>query len=492
MLASLLPQDQFPVPKPSSIRAIIPKPTAAGGIAQLNDTGDSAPASGKASRATKPSKIAIVTGAFRSTPDYSRPDYLEIAFENQRMYAALHGYESITLDVSAPQLGNRGHTQDTERMSHDHICTVTASGGAYRAKLEAIFNLLTDPDMDLEWVVWKDADTLFMDCEKRLEDFIAENPDKDAILTSDVTAWFFNSGVMMWRQSAFSRNFLQSVIDLMKVMPPPRHGLNGEQVYLNYQSLPREDQKRCREDFRPCGRLCNGSECLEYLDRSVSSHFAILPNAQLQTLRKDRVIPPSTPRPVHCDCLPKEDVLVQDTTKAQVEKIREEREAVTKRVNAAAESRSSGGIMASDDDDGEEEQLWGTPPYLDVATGDAGMAYPPGLNRIQRREFDLKRNENFYVDILPGRRMRAMGKRKERAIAPSFASEGEGVFILHVAGASPDVWAVDPKREITEVKKNTKPPRRRIMEEHAGTSTCVALARCRSFCRAQKQFAISE
>ncbi|CEM02394.1 unnamed protein product [Vitrella brassicaformis CCMP3155] len=222
-------------------------------------------------------KVAIVTAAFGT-----KPRYLDVVFENQQMYAELHGYRSITVVNENVTAKNRGR---------------------YKAKLQLVRQLLLESQH--EYVMWKDSDTLFIDCSRTLEAVLHEHYSKDVIFTKDVTEWLVNTGVMIFKNTLFSRTFLETVLKTMERMPAPKGPgmLPGEQVYVNFALLDRYSREACRGDMTPCLGECHGDDCLSLVDPHVARHISILPNHALQTQRPYRAIPPPQAIPFQCPCL---------------------------------------------------------------------------------------------------------------------------------------------------------------------------------------------
>ncbi|CEM02020.1 unnamed protein product [Vitrella brassicaformis CCMP3155] len=373
MLAQLLPQWRVPKPPKFSVH--------------VRD-----PLSGKAANHTM-ARIVVVTAAYSE----NRPDFLDTVFENQDMYCALHGYRSVTI-----------YGKDVQ----------TADRGAYRAKLETILSLMVETKH--KYVVWKDSDTLFMDCSKRLDLLVREYPTKDIIFTSDVSPWFVNTGVMIFKRTAFAKRFLKTVLKLMSDMPAPAGSLPGEQVYINFALLDAARRKACQQDIRPCMKACKGLECLKHMDPYLSRHIAVLPNHALQSLRSQRLIPP--PRLVPMRVEPH----VHITTPTPLPTTRE--------------SGSEIAILP----DGQLVTRKAVPQNATLVKHASGVGNQPPRRRRRRRRMYQQQEEVEYV-----------------------AEDGEEVFIMHVAGAAP---------------KESPEMRGQIIREHAMFSSCPAIKLCSDVC----------
>ncbi|CEM02725.1 unnamed protein product [Vitrella brassicaformis CCMP3155] len=231
------------------------------------------------------SRLVILTAAFGH-----KAEWLEAAFENHRMYSSIHGYRSITLFQESAPPGPKG---------------------AYRAKLELMLELMnftaSPNEVPIDYVVWADADTIFVNCSQPIHHFIEEFPDKKALLASDISPFLFNSGVMVWSRSNFTREVLEGTLEVIKdeaIGPPQpayKGAMPGEQISLNWRLLPHEQRRKCRRRFKRCMKKCAGDECMKLVDPLVANEVAILPNHRLQSLRR-KWKEPNWSLPVDCEC----------------------------------------------------------------------------------------------------------------------------------------------------------------------------------------------
>jgi len=108
---------------------------------------------------------------------------LEITWPNKQSYCSKHGYhlfdESMSLDTSRPPSWS---------------------------KIPAVRRLLTEEDCD--WVFWMDADTVIMNSEKRIEDFLPKNPGIDLLVVNEEKGLSWNAGAWLIRNTPWSLEFL--------------------------------------------------------------------------------------------------------------------------------------------------------------------------------------------------------------------------------------------------------------------------------------------
>ena len=93
------------------------------------------------------------------------------------------------------------------------------------SKIKAVQHLLEEEKCD--WVMWTDADTVIMNSDKKIEDFLPADPTKDLLVGSDKGGGY-NSGVFVLRNSAWSKRFLQQWWDMESYVNPPGLSLSGD------------------------------------------------------------------------------------------------------------------------------------------------------------------------------------------------------------------------------------------------------------------------
>ncbi len=127
-------------------------------------------------------RIAIVT---LYTPDLLTPGFISKRLPNLRNYAKKHGYYLKEFKKSLDK------TRDPQW-----------------SKIKAVFNVLKTGEFD--WVFWCDADTLFLDKERKLESFI--DPNFNFIFCSDLssTLWV-NTGAFFVKSTSYSLRFLKKI-----------------------------------------------------------------------------------------------------------------------------------------------------------------------------------------------------------------------------------------------------------------------------------------
>jgi hypothetical protein len=127
---------------------------------------------------------------------------LELTWKNKLEYAAKNGYD----------LHDGSHWIDTSRPP------------AW-SKIQAVKHLLTDEGCD--WVMWADADTVIMNSDVRIEDFLPEDPNKDLLVASD-NGGGYNSGVFLVRNTPWALKFLDDWWNMNSFVRPPGLSLSGD------------------------------------------------------------------------------------------------------------------------------------------------------------------------------------------------------------------------------------------------------------------------
>ena len=77
------------------------------------------------------------------------------------------------------------------------------------SKIKAVLELMDTNKHDCDWIVWTDADTVIMNATIAVESFLPSNPHVDLLIGSDKGGGY-NSGVFLFRNTRWSRRFLQT------------------------------------------------------------------------------------------------------------------------------------------------------------------------------------------------------------------------------------------------------------------------------------------
>lgn len=98
------------------------------------------------------------------------------------------------------------------------------------SKIRAV-QALFDIEEPCDWVLWMDADTVIMNSNVRIEDFLPADPTKDLIVVSDKGGGY-NSGVFLFRNSLWSKQFLDEWWNMNDFVRPPGLSLSGDNAAL--------------------------------------------------------------------------------------------------------------------------------------------------------------------------------------------------------------------------------------------------------------------
>ena len=129
---------------------------------------------------------------------------LEMTWPNKQAYVKKHGYslfdESDSLDTTRPPSWS---------------------------KIVAAKRLLTQEDCD--WVVWLDADTVVMNSEKKIEDFLPR--DKDLLITEQ-KGGSYNAGAWVIKKTDWSIAFLDHWWNMKEYVHPKGMSTSGDNAAL--------------------------------------------------------------------------------------------------------------------------------------------------------------------------------------------------------------------------------------------------------------------
>ena len=143
---------------------------------------------------------------------------LDITWKNKANYAKKHGYHlydgSNVLDRSRPPSWS---------------------------KIRAVQRLLQQEACD--WVFWLDADTVVMNSDKRIEDFLPSDPTKDLLLSAD-DGGGYNAGAWLIHNTEWASNFLDTWWNMRSFVRPPGLSKSGDNDALKalVKDMPDFDQ----------------------------------------------------------------------------------------------------------------------------------------------------------------------------------------------------------------------------------------------------------
>lgn len=133
---------------------------------------------------------------------------LSITWPNKQHYAEKHGYdlfdESKSLDTSRPPSWS---------------------------KIKAVQRLLTEEHCD--WVFWMDADTVIMNSDIRLEEFLPVDDDGPDFLVAPEKNHKINAGAWLIRNTPWAHEFLQTWWNMESYVLPKGLGVSGDNDALN-------------------------------------------------------------------------------------------------------------------------------------------------------------------------------------------------------------------------------------------------------------------
>ena len=136
---------------------------------------------------------------------------LDITWDNKVRYANKYGYHMI----------DQSHLIDTSRPP------------AW-SKIKAVLDLLANETLKCDWVMWTDADTLVMNSNIRITDFLPESEQYDLLVASDKGGGY-NSGVFLFRNTAWSKQYLTDWWNKKDFVKIPGLSLSGDNAAMKDQ-----------------------------------------------------------------------------------------------------------------------------------------------------------------------------------------------------------------------------------------------------------------
>jgi len=142
---------------------------------------------------------------------------LDLTWANKQQYADKHGY----------------HLYDGSQ----HI---DSSRPPAWSKIKAVKHLMEQKEQRCDWIMWTDADTVIMNSSIQVTDFLPADPTKDLLVGSDKGGGY-NSGVFLFRNSAWSRKILDQWWGMKDFVRPPGLSLSGDNSALKALLASMED-----------------------------------------------------------------------------------------------------------------------------------------------------------------------------------------------------------------------------------------------------------
>ena len=133
---------------------------------------------------------------------------LDMTWPNKEAYAKKHGYylfdESDSLDTSRPPSWSK--IRAAQRLLEEEAC---------------------------DWVFWLDADTVVMNSNKKIEDFLPSETGKDLLITEQ-KGGSYNAGAWLIRNTEWSREFLNHWWNMETFVKPKGLSVSGDNDALKH------------------------------------------------------------------------------------------------------------------------------------------------------------------------------------------------------------------------------------------------------------------
>ncbi|CEL97996.1 unnamed protein product [Vitrella brassicaformis CCMP3155] len=208
-------------------------------------------------------RIAIVSLMWY--PSSEAKDW-EASLSNVKAYANKWGY-SLVVDVRP----RASILTKTVQQVLDLIGAGSFSS-PYERKLQLVSYALQQKGYD--YIVWKDADMIVVNCEEPIEALIRKwkCEDRDAIFFTDTTTTAINSGAFFLKNTEFSHRL---IADALKIVPRPPQPIGGDQTALVFVLLG--SPTKCRSNLDEClGNRCYGQTCFRFFSREAQHNMCLL------------------------------------------------------------------------------------------------------------------------------------------------------------------------------------------------------------------------
>jgi Protein of unknown function, DUF273/galactosyl transferase GMA12/MNN10 family len=147
---------------------------------------------------------------------------LELTWQNKMDYASKHGYHLIdgsdVIDTSRPPAWSK--IPAVQRLLQPPSPASSSDSTSSSSSSSSL------PHCD--WVMWTDADTVFMNSQRKIEDFLPIHTSQHDLLVGSDNGGGYNSGVFLLRNTAWSRQFLNDWWNMTSFVRPPGMSLSGD------------------------------------------------------------------------------------------------------------------------------------------------------------------------------------------------------------------------------------------------------------------------
>jgi hypothetical protein len=176
-------------------------------------------------------RICITTLTDQKSPSYFQrfirwrnfDGLLDLTWPNKQAYAEKYGYYlfdgSVHIDPSRPPAWSK--IKAAQYLLEQRMTSTTEEDGTKSS------SSTSPPPFLCDWVMWADADTVIMNSDVRIQDFLPADPTKDLLVAPDKGGGY-NSGVFFLRNTAWSRQFLQDWWNMEDFVRPPGLSLSGD------------------------------------------------------------------------------------------------------------------------------------------------------------------------------------------------------------------------------------------------------------------------
>ncbi|GKY93904.1 hypothetical protein MPSEU_000357300 [Mayamaea pseudoterrestris] len=180
---------------------------------------------------------------------------LELTWPNKLAYATKHNYQlfdhSRYLDTSRPPAWSKIpamqallQPMSTSSSNNGGSASESSSQSSNTKHHASTKHQHQQQHAHCDWVVWTDADTVIMNSNISITDFLpSADSGLDLVVASDEGGGY-NSGVLLLRNTDWSRHFLQTWWDMTNYVRPPGFSLSGDNAAMKalLRDLPDFDQ----------------------------------------------------------------------------------------------------------------------------------------------------------------------------------------------------------------------------------------------------------
>jgi hypothetical protein len=208
---------------------------------------------------------------------------LELTWQNKYAYAVKHGYSfydgSKDIDGSRPPAWSK--VKVVQHLLNQKIVLPTKNDEP-----------TSHSNNKCDWVMWSDADTVIMNLDVSVHDFLPADPNVDFLVGTDHVSGY-NAGVFLVKNSAWGHEFMKRWWNMESYVRPPGFSLSGDNnamkaLLAEYQNQPSDTSGKSQFDihvavparctFNSFAKFLTVQESLTVLDQLEGQEWYMSPD----------------------------------------------------------------------------------------------------------------------------------------------------------------------------------------------------------------------